>query len=302
MKILLFIIIVLVLLTIFISIYFSRVVTLPVVRNYNDTYSTELAAGNIKEYIFNKLEKEEVSIPSRFGYDLHGFFFPNGGSKKVIIFAHGITWSLYGSAKYMDIFIKRGFAVLIYDHRNHGLSGGKDTSFGYYEKYDLKTCTDWVIEKIGDDALIGVHGESMGGGTVLQYIAIDPRVSFCIDDCGYSDTAELFNHRLKNDFKPLRHLPLVPLASVATKITRGWKFSDVKPINMINKNSTPILFIHGDKDDYVPTKMSHDLYNAKTGFKDIYIAPNAGHAQAFTSNPYEYERRVDKFLKDLKII
>ncbi|GFP78510.1 alpha/beta hydrolase [Clostridium fungisolvens] len=302
MKILLLLIILLLLVAVVTSMYFSRIVVLPTVKKYDDTLSAELDAGNIKDYILNELEKEEIYIPSTFGYKLHGFFFPNNNSKKVIIFAHGITWSLYGSMKYMDIFIKRGFAVLIYDHRNHGLSGGNDTSFGYYEKHDLKTCTDWVIDRVGSSTIIGVHGESMGGGTVLQYISMDPRVKFCIDDCGYSDTTELFKHRLKNDFKLLKQLPLIPLASIATKITKGWSFNDVSPIKTISKINTPILFIHGEKDDYVPTKMSHDLYSLKSGFKDIYIAPGADHAQAYTSNPEEYEKRVDKFLRDINII
>jgi alpha/beta superfamily hydrolase len=53
-------------------------------------------------------------------------------------------------------FLKRGLAVFIYDHRNHGISGGWDRSYGYYEKFDLEKCTDWVFNKLGKDIIVGI--------------------------------------------------------------------------------------------------------------------------------------------------
>jgi hypothetical protein len=300
------IIIFLIIIAFFIAIFvigwhFSNIILHPRVSKYNYTYNYEIEKGNIQIDKFSKLEKQEIYIDSIYDYKIHGFFFPNNHAKKVIILCHGITWSLYGSVKYMDMFLKRGFAVLIYDHRNHGLSGGKDTSFGYYEKFDLKKCTDWLYNNLGKGIIVGLHGESMGAGTALQNIEIDTRIKFCIDDCGYSDAEDLFIHRLAKDYN-IKKIFLIKLASRICKMRAGWSFKDVSPITSLPKVSIPILFIHGEKDDYVPIFMCKQMYSVKNGYKDIYIAQGAGHAQSYSQNSNEYEKRVHSFLKDINII
>lgn len=281
--------------------HFSSIVIYPKVQKYNYTYNYEVEKGTIDIKKFNDLEKKELYISSDYGYKIHGYYFPNNNSKKVVILCHGITGSLYGSVEYMDIFLKRDFSVFIYDHRNHGLSGGHDTSFGYYEKFDLKKCTDWLHDKLGRDIIVGLHGESMGAGVVLQNIAIDDRINFCIEDCGYSDAHDLFKHRLDKDYN-IRRFPLLKLSSKISKLRVGWSFKDVSPISTLPQVAIPILFIHGEDDEYVPTYMCRQMYSVKKGYKDLYIANNAGHAQAFWNNKDEYEKRVDEFLRDIKVI
>ena len=55
--------------------------------------------------------------------------------------------------KYARLFERLGFNSVIYDHRRHGDSGGKTTSFGYYEKIDLQAIVHAVRERIGKRAL-----------------------------------------------------------------------------------------------------------------------------------------------------
>jgi fermentation-respiration switch protein FrsA (DUF1100 family) len=280
------------------SIFFANLASKPKVRDHDETYTIDRDEGKINEEWYNSLQKEPVSISSPYGYKLDGIFFPVKNSKKVIIFCHGITWSKFGSVKYMNMFYKRGFNVLIYDHRNHGRSGGTFTTFGYFEKYDLDACVDWVINKIGQDAYIGVHGESMGAGTALQHCGISNRVSFYIADCPYSDLKQLFRVRLKEDFK-MPGFPILYTSSLLSKLKYKFLYKDISPISDIKDKETPILFIHGQQDNYIPNQMSIDMYNAKKGIKKLYLAPNADHAASYWQNREEYEQVVEEFLNEI---
>jgi len=280
--------------------YFSRVVIYPITREPQYTLSMEIKEGRIIREKFDEYTKEEVYIKSPYGYYLYGLYFPMEGSNKAVIICHGITWSLFGAVKYVDIFLKRGFNVLVYDHRNHGRSGGKFTTYGLREKYDLKACTDWMFQRCGDNLIVGTMGESMGAATVLQNAAIDDRISFCISDSAYSDLRKLFKHILKMNF----HLPIFPLFYVTSFITGIWTgmfFRTVSPIKDIEKINIPVFFIHGNEDRLIPKEMSIEMYNAKKGLKKLYIAPGAGHIDSYCRNMEEYDRLVGEFLTEAGI-
>lgn len=282
------------------AIHFANVAMYPKIFDYDKTYYLEIESGNINKEEFEKLLKEEFYINSKFGYSLHAIWFPNKDSQKTIVFAHGITYTLFGSIKYMNIFYERGFNVLVYDHRFHGKSGGANTTFGYYEKYDLSTCIDWVLERVGNDSIVGTHGESMGAATVLQHAAIDERLAFVIADCPYKSAEDEFKYRLKIEYK-LPSFPVINIASLVNRVRTKAYYSDMSPINNIKDISTPILFIHGDADTYIPCSHSVDMYNLKSNSKMLYIASGAEHARSFATNKYEYTKIVDLFLFGLKL-
>lgn len=217
-----------------------KIVIYPKKKSYEKGYIDQIKRLNLEDY-YNYLPKEEIILKSTYGYNIRGLFIPNSNSKKCIIICHGITANLNYSVKYIKPFYSRGYSVFIYDHRNHGLSGGNYTSMGYYEKYDLKTCVDFIFNKLGADTTLGVLGESMGAGTVLQYCAIDNRASFCIEDCGYSDVFDLFKYRLKEDYK-INFPPLMYMANLMMKIKYGWTFKAASPIKYIKDIEIPILF------------------------------------------------------------
>ncbi|MBO1512959.1 alpha/beta hydrolase [Metabacillus bambusae] len=277
----------------------GRLLLSPKRVSYEKTYKLGIQKGEIDESIFHSIKKEELFIQSYHGYKLHGMFFPVEKGEKVIIIAHGITWSLFGSFKYVEMFQKRGFHVLLCDHRYHGLSGGKYTSYGYYEKDDLKAWIDYLTDQMGAEVFIGLLGESLGAASALEVSKRDRRVKFCIADCSFSDFQSLLRLRLKMDTK-LRLYPLIDLVSLLVKLRHGWSFPDISPIKDLEKTKTPILFIHGKEDSFIPLQMTLDMFKRKKDNKKLYLVPRAGHAEAYNTDPKGYEKKVIEFIKDIE--
>ncbi|WP_438448516.1 alpha/beta hydrolase [Gorillibacterium sp. sgz5001074] len=280
--------------------YFSNRVLLIGTWDPDRIIAFESQTGVWNPGYYEGLPKEEVRLDSPFGYPLHGWFIPAPApTNRTVILVHGVTRSRLTSVKYVELFRKRGFHVFLYDHRRHGASGGRHTTYGYYEKYDLKACVDWVLARTGPDAVIGIHGESMGAATALQHAGVDHRAAFYIADCGYSAIADQLEYRLKVEFPAVAALPIIPLVGWICRLRARFKLGDVSSIDAMRTTDTPVLFIHGDQDDYVPTDMSKAMYEVKPGFKRLYLAPGANHAEAYLKNPGEYDRIVGAFLREI---
>ncbi|MEW6527354.1 MAG: alpha/beta hydrolase [Spirochaetota bacterium] len=280
--------------------YFSSMVITPKVWDYEETYRNELKFKRFTEHYYANLPKEEFFIDSPNGYKLLVMYIPKG-SNKTIIFIHGHTYTLMGDVKYLEIFRSLGFNALLFDSRFHGKSGGPNTTFGKYEKYDVKACVDWVSKKTGENSIIGIHGESMGSAICLLYAAIDERCSFFIVDGAMADLSELLAYRLKKDFS-LPAFPLLYSASIISRLRGAMFFSEISPVTIINNSKSPIFFIHGGDDTDIPVEHAQRLYNTYTGIKRIWICPGATHSKSIVVNRKEYEKQVKDFLRMIKVI
>lgn len=263
---------------------------------YDKGFKRETGCKFFDLQAYLKLPKKTFSIQSDFGYILSCELIETQSKtdNKLVILCHGLGCAKYNSIKYMELFLKLGFSVLMYDHRNHGLSGKAYTSMGFYEKYDLKKVVDWCINTYGNDVKIVTHGESMGGTTVLLHLGIDDRVKCTIADCAFSDLKQLIRHQLKQYY----HMPcfFIPVESFLTFLRAGFWYKEVSPINIMCQVETPVLFIHGKIDNLVPANMSKQMYKCKVKNKAIFLVAKARHAQSYCHNRDEYQRRVEDFL------
>lgn len=261
-------------------------------------FHRERAAGRIDPQGFENLLKQEISIPSPFGYTLKALLVEPHSTNHYMIISHGVTENKTNSIKYMNLFLNRNFNVVIYDHRRHGESGGKTTSFGHYEKFDLKAIVDWLRLEKGEDITIGIHGESMGAATMILYAGMEENgADFYIADCPFSDFAEQLNYLIRSEMKVSGKV-FLPIADIFLRARQRYSIRDVSPIAVIDKIKQPMLFIHSEKDTFILPEMTQQLFEKKKGPKKLFFAINGFHAQSYNENKEAYEQAVDDFLNE----
>jgi uncharacterized protein len=282
--------------------FYNVAMTYNVTNKYSmEFYEKTAALVKFNEVEFDSLEKNYVTIKSRYGYDLKGIFIKNQiPTENTVIIVHGICMDKKWSCmKYGKIFLDRGYNIFVYDSRNHGESGGEHPSYGYYEKDDLESCVAYVKAN-NPNGTIGIHSESLGSASALLYAETynaNNEISFIIEDCGYSDLRELFTYKAGEYNVPTVLRPvIVGYMSIICRVRSGFFIGDVSPVKDIEKLTIPVLFIHGDNDTFTPPGMAKDMYDKKIGAKALYIAAGAEHAESLNVDMAKYYEVIYDFL------
>lgn len=244
---------------------------------------------------------EDVWITSHDGLKLHGTYFKGEEGSKAVICFHGYTsqgMNDYGSLS--DYYLKRGFRMLLIDERAHGQSEGTYIGFGCMDRLDAMKWIEWMIGQTGEDGQIFLHGNSMGGATVCMTSSLDlpPQVKGIISDCAFTSAKDVFTHVLHSMY----HLPAFPMIQIADKVNKrkaGYGLDECNAAREVRKAKVPILFIHGEKDVFVPCRMCEELYENCTSPKTKLIVKDAGHGESYYKDTEGYEEALDSFIGGL---
>ena len=120
-----------------------------------------------------------------------------------------------------------------------------------------------------------------------------------IEDCGYTSVWDEFDGQLKEQFG-LPAFPLLYTTSLLCRLRYGWSFGEASALNEVAKCPYPMLFIHGDKDTFVPTEMVYRLYDAKPEPKALWVVSDTEHAQSYMTHQAEYTVKVHDYLMTIK--
>ncbi|MGN0437067.1 MAG: alpha/beta hydrolase [Lachnospiraceae bacterium] len=248
---------------------------------------------------------EDVHITTFDGLRLHGVYFPAASQqstkKRVVIAFHGYTsQSLKDFTGLAGYYLNHGYAMLQPDARAHGDSEGEYIGFGCLDRKDALKWIDWVIGQCGEDVEIILHGISMGATTALMTCGLDlpEQVKGIVSDCGFTSPKEVFTHVLHSMY----HLPAFPAiqgADVVNRIFAGYGMDECNAKREVAKAEIPILFIHGEKDTFVPASMCKELYDCCASRKELLIIPGAAHGESYYKATDDYEQALDCFLNSL---
>ncbi len=191
-----------------------------------------------------------------------------------------------------------GFNILLPDLHYHGQSEGRAIRMGWRDRLDVLRWIGVADGIFGGDTRTVVHGISMGAATTMMVSGeeLPASVKCFVEDCGYTSVWDQFAKELREQFS-LPTFPLLHVASWLCELRYGWNFREASALDQVARCDRPMLFIHGDADDFVPTRMVYPLYEAKPGEKELWVVPGAAHARSYHDNPEEYTRRVGAFVE-----
>ncbi len=240
---------------------------------------------------------ETIEILSHDGETLIGHWVPCENARRVIIAMHGwrSSWSKdFGGVS--EFWHNSGCGVLYVEQRAQNNSTGEYMTFGLMERYD---CLDWIrfVNEITGGALpIYLSGISMGASTVLMAseLHLPENVHGIIADCGFTSPHAIWRHVLNNRM----HLFYGIRGRLINRVyLKKFKvgINGLSTLNALANSETPVLFIHGAADRFVPVEMTYENYQACAAPKRLLIVPGARHAMSYFVDPEAYERATEEF-------
>lgn len=265
---------------------------------FKNDYDEEIENKKEENRKWIEENSKEVYIENK-KIKLHGYEVINKKESNIwIIVVHGYIDSAVSMVPSCKQFNRLGYNVLMPNLRTHGKSEGKYIGMGWLDRIDILKWIEYLINKYGNIKII-LYGISMGAATVMMTSGekLPENVKMVIEDCGYTSVWEEFTYELKTLF----HMPQFPTlyyANLITILRAGYSLRKASCIKQIKKSKIPILFIHGDKDKFVPFYMLDKLYEAATCKKEKLVIKNAEHAEAQEIDKEKYWKTVKKFIKN----
>jgi len=252
-----------------------------------------------REWVYRQ-RYEVVSITSQEGLTLKGIYVEAEQlSDTTVVLVHGYHSRGVGLGALARYYHReRGYHVLMPDLRGHGDSDGNYIAFGWHDRLDLINWLQWLLrEKKGNGTLL-LHGVSMGGATVLMASGetLPPQVKGIIADCAYTSARDILAYQMKQRYG-LPAFPFMNVTSLICKWRAGYYIGEASVLKQLKRSTLPILLIHGEADDFVPTAMVYRLYQEAPGEKMLLLIPEAGHAEAYWKDTALYEKTISEFLQ-----
>ena len=214
-------------------------------------------------------------------------------SKGTAVLFHGYAGEKSQLIDRSDEFIKMGYSTLLVDFMGSGGSEGNQTTIGYLEAEEVKTCFDYLTQQ--GEKNIYLFGTSMGAVAILKAIDeynIKPKaiVIECPFGTMYKTVCARFN---------VMGVPTVPMAGMLMfwgGLQNGfWAFSH-NPETYAKSVHCPTLLLYGEQDKRVSREEINSIYNNLQGVKELKTYLLAGHENYLNKYKKQWVSDVSGFL------
>lgn len=230
---------------------------------------------------------EDLSFRTADGFLLHGWWFPAlsdaaagqeaEGAPPVLLWAHGNGGNLTGRAVHAHALAQQGLAVFIFDYRGYGRSEGSPHEQGIYR--DAEAAYGFLT---GDRGIpperIVLLGRSLGSAPAARLATLVPHAGTVLVS------------------------PLPSAKRMARRMFGGLPIdllirSKFPVVDWVTQRDTPLLVMHGDRDEVVPVAFGREVFDAAAEPKQFVLLPGAGHNDILMVSGHDYLDPLAAFAK-----
>ena len=199
----------------------------------------------------------DVSFTASDGVPLHGWWVPaDRAPRGHVLFLHGNAGNIGDRVPHVSLLAEAGFDVLAFDYRGYGRSGGRPSEQGTYLDARAALAALLAHDGVAPERVLYV-GESLGGAIALELALHAPPAGLVLQSTFTSvrDMARV-------------HYPAIPRAAVP----------DAYPsLSRIGRLGSPVLLLHGARDEIVPLIYGEALYLAAPEPKRLHVLDGVAH-------------------------
>ncbi len=245
---------------------------------------------------------EEVTFTGQDGIQVSGWWMQGEPERTAFIIAHGLFRDRKEVTEWGCRLQKRGSSVLVYDLRGHGKSQEAPTTMGYRERFDVLGAARFVHQRHSSGLVI--MGVSMGAAATLMAVPeMDPAPSAIIADSSFVSLRDT----VREHSALFLGVPGFPFNHVFVwNLTRLGNFSaDEFDLPLIFSRAgtwPPTLLVYGEQDERMSAQTAQTLLGAlPTEHKRLIVFDEAGHGDAWESDPDRYLSTIEGFLDEHKV-
>lgn len=210
-----------------------------------------------------------------------------------VILFHGFSGQKSSMLDKSDVFLEMGYNTLLVDFMGSGGSEGNQTSIGFLEAQQVKTCFDYLSEK--GEKNIYLFGTSMGAAAIMKAISdFQLAPAGIILECPFGTMYQTVCARFESMNAPT--FPMAGLLVFWGGTQNGfWAFGH-NPIDYAQKVDCPTLLMYGEQDKKVSRAEIDSIFENLNGPKVLKTYPRAGHENYLTKYQLEWSQDVGGFL------
>ena len=236
------------------------------------------------------------------GCKLSAYYRPSSDStcRNMVILVHGYDESPAEMAAYARLMMRKVQCHCLITHmRGHGMSGGKNFTWGLMESVDLDAWFAFTRKRLGNNCRIYLVARG-AGATACILAAQQKDFDRCV--CGIvadSPMASLTAYLKTNLPKSTQMSPDWIIGGVRRIAQRNFGF-DINRCDATTHASSikvPVLIFQGGEDDVTKPTDTREIYDNLRCRKRMVVVNDARHLQCYENAQALYEREVQKFIE-----